>query len=198
MAGDENRSCPADCKEFEDKELVDCNKECSSPAKLSSCSSTTPSCSVLVVARCCIIACIASFLAGMSLGFSSPALLELTNENLTIPVQLFDDESVLPSIFGVRVNNAASSLLIILLSPLSLRVLLCLEQCLAVSVPGLWLTTLAGKQLSNLVASHLCAAGFSFQSPFASHKVQSNSRPFSWWGGFSLELPQAGLSLLYQ
>ena len=67
------------------------------------------SCSVLVVARCCIIASIASFLAGMSLGFSSPALLELTNENLTIPVQLFDDETVLPSIFGVRVNNAASS-----------------------------------------------------------------------------------------
>ena len=62
---------------------------------------------IRVVAMCALVASLGSLLVGMNLGFSSPALLELTNENLTTPAQYFDDEeSKLISAFGVRhLNN---------------------------------------------------------------------------------------------
>ncbi len=56
---------------------------------------------VWVVFRCSFIASLASLLAGMAGGFTSPALLELSNENLTIPTQYFNSSSILPSVFGV-------------------------------------------------------------------------------------------------
>ena len=54
-----------------------------------------------VVFRCSFIASLASLLAGMMAGFTSPALLELSNENLTIPLQHLNISSILPSAFGV-------------------------------------------------------------------------------------------------
>ena len=57
---------------------------------------------VWVVARCSLIACLISLVAGMTVGFSSPALLELTNENLTTPAQQLQEGSTLSSLFGVR------------------------------------------------------------------------------------------------
>ena len=58
---------------------------------------------VKVVARCALVASLGSLLIGMNVGFPSPALLELTNENLTTPAQHFDDEEPkLISAFGVR------------------------------------------------------------------------------------------------
>lgn len=56
---------------------------------------------VWVVARCALTACLASFVAGMTGGFSSPALQDLSNPNLTTPAQYFSDSSVLHSIFAV-------------------------------------------------------------------------------------------------
>ena len=57
---------------------------------------------IRVVAMCAFVASLGSVLLGMNLGFSSPALLELTNENLTTPAQYFDDkEPKLISAFGV-------------------------------------------------------------------------------------------------
>ena len=58
---------------------------------------------VRVVAMCAFVASLGSVLIGMNFGFPSPALLELTNENLTTPAQHFDDEEPrLISAFGVR------------------------------------------------------------------------------------------------
>ena len=58
---------------------------------------------IRVVAMCALVASLGSLLVGMNLGFSSPALLELTNENLTTPAQYFDDEEPkLISAFGVN------------------------------------------------------------------------------------------------
>ena len=57
---------------------------------------------VWVVARCSLVACLISFVAGMTIGFSSPALLELTSENLTTPTQQLQEGSTLSSMFGVR------------------------------------------------------------------------------------------------
>ena len=54
-----------------------------------------------VVARCALIASLASVMGGMSGGVTSSALLELSNENQTIATQYFDKESLLPSMFGV-------------------------------------------------------------------------------------------------
>ena len=58
---------------------------------------------VRVVARCALIACMASFVSGMTGGFSSPTLLELGNDTITkYPAQLFSpSDQVLPSVFGV-------------------------------------------------------------------------------------------------
>ena len=61
---------------------------------------------VRVVARCVLIVCLASVVAGMNIGFSSPALPELKNSTLTPYHQLFpNDASLLDSIFGVRIRN---------------------------------------------------------------------------------------------
>lgn len=54
-----------------------------------------------VVARCAIIASFASFISGINVGFSSPALLELTNENLTTPAQHIRDGDEVLNTFGV-------------------------------------------------------------------------------------------------
>lgn len=56
---------------------------------------------VWVVARCVLIACLASFVSGMNAGFSSPTLVELENPNSTIPVQLLQPSSKLSGLFGV-------------------------------------------------------------------------------------------------
>ena len=63
---------------------------------------------VWVVARCSLIVALASLLAGMNLGFSSPALLDLRNENTTTPAQLLTG-SLLPSMFGVSVQLALAN-----------------------------------------------------------------------------------------
>ena len=54
-----------------------------------------------VVARCSIIASLASFVSGINVGFSSPALLELTNENMTTSAQYIGDGDAVLSTFGV-------------------------------------------------------------------------------------------------
>ncbi len=59
---------------------------------------------VWVVFRCSFSASLALLLAGIAGGFTSPALLELSNENRTIPTQYFDKASILPSVFGVSIN----------------------------------------------------------------------------------------------
>lgn len=64
---------------------------------------------VWVVTRCTLIASLASVIAGMSGGITSPALLELSNENQTIVSQYFDEESLLPSLFGVLIHNRIQS-----------------------------------------------------------------------------------------
>lgn len=56
---------------------------------------------VWVVARCALIACLASVVVGMNGGFNSPALVELQNSSLTTPSQHFSNTSKLPSLFGV-------------------------------------------------------------------------------------------------
>lgn len=58
---------------------------------------------VCVVARCALTACLASLVAGMNAGFTSPALLELQNPNLTTPAQFFSNDSILPSVFAVSI-----------------------------------------------------------------------------------------------
>ena len=60
---------------------------------------------VWVVLRCSFIASLGSLLAGMAGAFNSPALLELSNENLTIPTQYFNRTSILASVFGVSSIN---------------------------------------------------------------------------------------------
>lgn len=56
---------------------------------------------VWVVVVCCFVASLASLLSGMAAGITSPALQELSSENLTIPNQYFNSSSILPSVFGV-------------------------------------------------------------------------------------------------
>lgn len=56
---------------------------------------------IWVVARCALIACLASLVGGMNAGFSSPTLHELQDPLLTTPAQLFSNTSKLPSLFGV-------------------------------------------------------------------------------------------------
>ena len=56
---------------------------------------------VWVVVQCTLIASLSSLVAGMATSFSSPALLELSNENLTIPTQQLQRTSILFSVFGV-------------------------------------------------------------------------------------------------
>ena len=56
---------------------------------------------VWVVARCALIACLASVVVGMNGGFNSPALVELENENLTTKTQYISKTSGLHSLFGV-------------------------------------------------------------------------------------------------
>lgn len=60
---------------------------------------------VWVVARCALIACLASVVVGMNGGFNSPALVELENSNLTTPAQHFNKKSQLPNLFGVSLVN---------------------------------------------------------------------------------------------
>ncbi len=60
---------------------------------------------VWVVFRCSFIASMASILAGMAGAFTSQALLELSNENKTIPTQYFNSSSILPSVFGVSYEH---------------------------------------------------------------------------------------------
>jgi len=58
--------------------------------------------SVWIVARCAITACMASFVCGLTGGFSSPTLLELENATITVhPAQLFHSNSSYPNLFGV-------------------------------------------------------------------------------------------------
>lgn len=56
---------------------------------------------VSIVAICSLIASLSLFSAGFAVAFTSPTLLELSNENLTIPSQFINASSFLPSVFGV-------------------------------------------------------------------------------------------------
>ena len=56
---------------------------------------------VWIVALCSFVASLSSFVGGMAESFSSPALLELSNANLTIPTQQLESTSILFSVFGV-------------------------------------------------------------------------------------------------
>ncbi len=60
---------------------------------------------VLVVARCVLTVCLASLVAGMNGGFTSPALPELENPTLTSENQLFMNTTVLPNAFGVSLYD---------------------------------------------------------------------------------------------
>lgn len=63
---------------------------------------------IWVVARCSFIASLASMLAGMSSAFTSPALMELSNETLIPTSQLLNSSSILPSVFGVSLMVCCS------------------------------------------------------------------------------------------
>lgn len=63
--------------------------------------------SVWVVARCALIACLASLVGGMNAGFSSSTLLELQNLDFTTPAQHFGNGSTLPNLFGVSCSNCS-------------------------------------------------------------------------------------------
>lgn len=56
---------------------------------------------VRVVARCALIACLATLVGGMNGGFTSSTLLQLQNPKLTTPAQFFSNTSTLPNVFGV-------------------------------------------------------------------------------------------------
>ena len=56
---------------------------------------------VWIVALCSFIASLSSLVGGMAAAFTSPALLELSNTNLTIPTQQLQSSSILFSVFGV-------------------------------------------------------------------------------------------------
>ena len=56
---------------------------------------------VWIVALCSLIASLSSLVGGMATSFASPALLELSNANLTIPTQQLKSSSILFSVFGV-------------------------------------------------------------------------------------------------
>ena len=56
---------------------------------------------ISVVAMCSLIASLTLLSAGFAVAFTSPTLLELSNENLTIPSQFINASSILPSAFGV-------------------------------------------------------------------------------------------------
>ncbi len=61
---------------------------------------------VWVVARCAITACMASFVCGLTGGFSSPTLLELENKDITVySAQLFNPNSSYPNLFGVSCST---------------------------------------------------------------------------------------------
>ena len=59
---------------------------------------------VWIVAMCSFIASLSS-LGGMAAPFTSPALLELSNANLTIPTQRIERTSILFSVFGVSLED---------------------------------------------------------------------------------------------
>ena len=56
---------------------------------------------VWVVARCALIACLATLVGGMNGGFNSSTLLQLQNPSLATPAQLFSNTSKLLNVFGV-------------------------------------------------------------------------------------------------
>ena len=60
---------------------------------------------VVTVARCALTACLASLLAGMTGGFSSPALQDLGDADFSSPAQLFSNTTVLHGVFAVSFSN---------------------------------------------------------------------------------------------
>ena len=77
-----------------DRPLIDSSKK--PPAK-----DTMTRERVWIVAQCSLIASLSSMVGGMVPSFTSSALLELSNGNLTIPTQQLKSTSILFSMFGV-------------------------------------------------------------------------------------------------
>jgi hypothetical protein len=78
------------------------------------------------------------------------------------------------------------------------RLLLSVATCLVVSLPGQYLMSMAVKQHSKSVASHLSVDGSYSATLFISLTVQQVSGWSSSPGGFSQDSLQGGLSQLWQ